>query len=88
MPDMEAARRFCGVDPNDEEQMALLEVCRAAAEAWYAAAGVAARENDPLYDFWVCNLTAWFYDNRGADNSLIPPSIIASLHQLRGVVSQ
>ena len=49
-----------------------------------AKAGVPPQEGD-LYDFWVCNLAAWFYDNRGAggEDAKVPPYIVASVHQLR-----
>lgn len=83
MPSMDMARRFAGADPEADAQV--LGLCLAAAEQWYARAGVPAREGDELYDFWVCNLAAWFFDNRGAggENANVPPFIVASVHQLR-----
>ena len=38
-----------------------------------------------LYPFWVANLAAWMYDNRGnADaGANIPAYIVQSVHQLR-----
>lgn len=78
---VESVRRFAGADPEDDE---VLGLCLEAAVEWYAHAGVDARES-ALYDFWVANLAAWMYDNRGnADaNAAIPPYIVASVHQLR-----
>ena len=83
MPDIDMARRFAGADPESDEQV--LELCLNAAQEWYVRAGVPARENDELYDFWVCNLAAWFFDNRGAggENANVPPFVVASVHQLR-----
>ena len=83
MPSMDMARRFAGADPESDAQV--LGLCLSAAQESYARAGVPARENDELYDFWVCNLAAWFFDNRGAggENANVPPFIVASVHQLR-----
>lgn len=83
MPSMDMVRRFAGADPESDSQV--LGLCLKAAEAWYAKAGIPARENDDLYDFWVCNLAAWMFDNRGAggENAKVPPYIVASVHQLR-----
>jgi hypothetical protein len=77
------ARRFAGADPEGDTQV--LGLCLNAAAEWYERAGVAAREGDDLYDFWVCNLAAWMYDNRGAggDSANVPPYIVTSVHQLR-----
>ena len=78
-----SVRRFAGADPEDD---AVLEACLAAAVEWYAHAGVPEYTSGALYDFWVANLAAWMYDNRGnADvNANIPGYIVASVHQLRG----
>jgi hypothetical protein len=82
MPGMDMIRRFAGAPEGDEQ---VLGMCLEAAARWYERAGVAAREGDSLYDFWVCNLAAWFYDNRGAgDETKVPPYIVTSVHQLRG----
>lgn len=83
MPSMDMARRFAGADPESDAEV--LGLCLSAAQEWYARAGVPARENDELYDFWVCNLAAWFFDNRGAggEDANVPPFIVASVHQLR-----
>ena len=80
---MDMVRRFAGADPESDEQV--LTLCLNAAEEWYARAGVEVRAGDNLYDFWVCNLAAWFFDNRGAggENANVPPFIVASVHQLR-----
>ena len=50
----------------------------------YERAGVPKSGGD-LYRFWVANLAAWFYDNRGnADpGAAIPVYIVTSVHQLR-----
>lgn len=81
MADLEMVRRFAGADPDADTTV--LDMCVQAAVAWYQAAGVPADDN-PLYDFWVCNLAAWFYDNRGAeDERHIPRYIVESVHQLR-----
>ena len=63
MPSMDMLRRFVGEDPEADTQV--LELCLNAAQQWYEKAGVPAQETD-LYRFWVCNLAAWYYDNRGA----------------------
>lgn len=78
MADMNMLKRFAGVNAEDS----VLEGCLKAAEDWYANAGIPAVGNNRLYDFWVCNLAAWMYDNRGG-NAEIPQTIIASVHQLR-----
>jgi hypothetical protein len=80
---VEAVRRFAGADP--EADSTVLEMCLRAAVEWYAQAGVPASTSGDLYDFWVANLAAWMYDNRGnADpNANIPSFIVQSVHQLR-----
>ena len=83
MPSIDFVRRFAGADPAADS--AVLEACLSAAVDWYDLAGVPAGTEGPLYDFWVANLAAWMYDNRGnADvNAAIPPYIVTSVHQLR-----
>ena len=87
MADLATVRRFAGADPDADTTV--LEMCLQAAVAWYEAAGVPPvvgldAGTGPLYDFWVCNLAAWFYDNRGADSEQhVPQYIVQSLHQLR-----
>ena len=83
MADLEMVRRFAGADPD--AYTTVLDMCVQAAVAWYQAAGVPAGDNDALYDFWVCNLAAWMYDNRGnADpGAAVPVYIVTSVHQLR-----
>ena len=80
---MSMVRRFAGADPAAED--AVLEMCYRAAVEWYKAAGVAEDQENELYLFWVCNLAAWMYDNRGnADaNASVPVYIVTSVHQLR-----
>ena len=80
---LDMVRRFAGADPDEDAQV--LEICLRAAVEWYAQAGVPANTTGYLYDFWVANLAAWMYDNRGnADmNAAIPPYIVTSVHQLR-----
>ena len=79
---MSMVRRFAGADPDEDD--AVLEMCYRAAVAWYERAGVPKSGGD-LYRFWVANLAAWFYDNRGnADpGAAIPVYIVTSVHQLR-----
>ncbi len=83
MADMDMVRRFAGADPDADT--AVLQFCYNAAVEWYAAAGVPADTTGSLYDFWVANLAAWMYDNRGnADAAAaVPCYIVASVHQLR-----
>ncbi len=84
MVDLEAVRRFAGADP--EADSTALEMCLQAAVGWYQSAGVPpGSEPEELYDFWVANLAAWMYDNRGnADMAAgIPLYIVSSVHQLR-----
>lgn len=78
MLNLEMLKRFAGVNAEDT----VLEGCLDAAIAWYTNAGVERAGNNRLYEFWVCNLAAWMYDNRGG-NAEIPQAIIASVHQLR-----
>lgn len=75
--------RFAGGDP--ESDALVLDMCMRAAVAWYEKAGIPAHDGDDLYDFWICNLTSWFYDNRGAggEEAEVPPYIVHSVHQLR-----
>ncbi len=83
MPNMDMMRRFAGVDP--ESDVTILGQCVEAARGWYRHAGVPDQDGDESYDFWLCNLAAWFHDNRGAagPESMIPPFILSSVHQLR-----
>ena len=84
MVDLDAVRRFAGADPDADSTA--LEMCLQAAVGWYQAAGVPPGSTpEELYDFWVANLAAWMYDNRGnADaGAVIPPYIVTSVHQLR-----
>ncbi len=80
---MDMVRRFAGADPNEDD--AVLEMCYQAAVAWYEAAGVPSWRDDSLYQFWVCNLAAWMYDNRGSmdPSAAVPVYIVTSVHQLR-----
>lgn len=80
---MEKVRRFAGADPATPD--AVLEMCYRAAVAWYEAAGVPEDPESDLWLFWVCNLAAWMYDNRGnADpGAAVPAYIVTSVHQLR-----
>lgn len=81
--DIQKARRFAGL--TDDSQDALLELCAQAAIEWYERAGVATREDDALYTFWVYNLAAWFFDARGyaGEDAKLPLGIVSSVHQLR-----
>lgn len=83
MPSLEFVRRFAGADPGADSTV--LEACLSAAVDWYEKAGVPAGMDSALYDFWVANLAAWMFDNRGsADASAaVPAYIVASVHQLR-----
>lgn len=80
---MAMVRRFAGADPEAED--AVLEMCYSAAVAWYEEAGVPANPESDLWKFWVCNLAAWMYDNRGnaEAGAAIPIYIVTSVHQLR-----
>ena len=81
--DINMVRRFAGADPDEDP--AILKLCLDAAVDWYAQAGVSVTTAGSLYDFWVANLAAWMYDNRGnADaNAAVPAYIVSSVHQLR-----
>ena len=80
---LDMVRRFAGADPAVADTV--LEMCYRAAVGWYEAAGVPANPGNDLWLFWVCNLAAWMYDNRGnADaNAAVPIYIVTSVHQLR-----
>lgn len=84
MATIDQVRRFAGADPEADDPV--LAMCLTAAVEWYQAAGVPpGSEPASLYDLWVANLAAWFYDNRGtADkDAAIPAYIVASVHQMR-----
>lgn len=85
---MDKVRRFAGADPEAEDTV--LEMCYRAAVAWYEGAGVPENPENQLWLFWVCNLAAWMYDNRGnADaNAAIPIYIVTSVHQLRAAAKE
>ena len=80
---MAMVRRFAGADPATED--AVLEMCYSAAVAWFEEAGVPTNPTNDLWKFWVCNLAAWMYDNRGnaEASAAIPIYIVTSVHQLR-----
>ena len=80
---MDMVRRFAGADPAAEDTV--LTMCYRAAVAWYEEAGVPEDTENELWLFWVCNLAAWMYDNRGnADaNAAVPVYIVTSVHLLR-----
>jgi len=73
--------RWAGVPSTDTAAAEILETCYERAEEWYRAAGV---EPCPESRSWTMDLAAWFYDNRGRSDAVIPPYIITSVHQLRG----
>lgn len=81
--DMDLVRRFAGADPDEGDTV--LAFCARAAVEWYARAGVPADTAGDLYQFWVANLAAWMYDNRGSAeaNANVPAYIVQSVHQLR-----
>lgn len=83
MVEIETVRRFAGADPTVEDPV--LEMCRDAAVDWFEKAGVPADTEGSLYELYVCQLAAVYYDNRGnADiNNCIPQGIVDSVHQLR-----
>lgn len=80
---LDMVRRFAGADPTADDTV--LQMCYRAAVAWYETAGVPENNGDALWRFWVCNLAAWMYDNRGnaEANAQIPIYIVTSVHQLR-----
>jgi hypothetical protein len=80
---VDSVRRFAGADPEGDEEV--LGLCLSAAIEWYEQAGVRQMDGSALYDFWVANLAAWMYDNRGNADMMaaIPPYIVSSVHQLR-----
>ncbi len=80
---IDLVRRFAGADP--EEDSTVLELCLTAAAEWYEKAGVPTTTVGSLYDFWVANLAAWMYDNRGnaETGANVPDYIVKSVHQLR-----
>lgn len=83
MVELDYIRRFAGADPDADTE--LLEDLRDAAVRWYRDAGVPETTEGPLYRFWVANLAAWMYDNRGNADAMaaIPAYIVSSVHQLR-----
>jgi len=83
MIELDYIGRIAGADPEEDRE--LLEAVRDAAVAWYENAGVPASTEGPLYRFWVANLAAWMYDNRGnaEAQAAVPSYILSSVHQLR-----
>lgn len=83
MVDVEFVRRFAGADPGTDDP--LLQSCLDAAVDWYEKAGVPSTSTGALYEYWVANLAAWMYDNRGNAEAMatIPAYIVSSVHQLR-----
>ena len=77
---LDMIRRFAGADPDADTSVLIMAYLAAA--SWYEQAGVPADCGVEMYDFWVCNLAAWYYDHRG-DSGEIPKLYIASVHQLR-----
>lgn len=84
MASLDQVKAFAGADPDTDDTA--LAMCLKAAVAWYSAAGVTAESTSDAdgFDFWVCNLAAFFYDHRGGDAE-IPALIVHSVHQLRAV---
>lgn len=82
MVNLDYVRRFAGADPDDD---AVLQDILDAAVDWYEKAGVPRNTAGALYNFWVANLAAWMYDNRGnaEAQAAIPAYIVSSVHQLR-----
>ena len=80
---MNMVRRFAGADPAAEDTV--LEMCYRAAVEWYKAAGVNENPDNDLWVYWVCNLAAWMYDNRGnaEAGAAVPVYIVSSVHMLR-----
>ena len=80
---LDRVRRFAGADPATEDTV--LNMCYLAAVEWYKAAGVAEDPDNDLWAFWVCNLAAWMYDNRGnaEAGAQVPVYIVTSVHALR-----
>lgn len=74
--------RYCGVVSTDTAAVEVLLVCREKAVSWYSAAGVDTSLSEAAP--WVMDLAAWFYDNRGRSDAVLPPYIVSSVHQLRG----
>ena len=85
MVDIDMVRRFAGADPDADSTV--LQMCVNAAAEWYKRAGVPEDTEGSLYEFWVANLAAWMYDNRGnaEAGAKIPDYIVAGVHQLRPV---
>lgn len=83
MVNVEYLRRFAGADPGEDD--AVLKDMLDAAVDWYEKAGVPRTTPGASYNFWVANLAAWMYDNRGNAEALatIPAYIVSSVHQLR-----
>ena len=80
---IQKVRRFAGADPATPDSK--LEFYYRAAVEWYKASGVREYPEWDLWVFWVCNLAAWMYDNRGnaEAGAAIPVYIVSSIHQLR-----
>ncbi len=64
MPNIDDLRRYAVVDPAEDSRD--LEMCMAAAQRYFANAGVPAPESEnPLYDLGIYMLAVHYYDNRG-----------------------
>lgn len=85
---IESLRRFAGADPEEDDSV--LTACLEAAMEWYAGAGVPQDTTGALYDFYVQNLAAYFYDSRGTaePGAHIPDEFTSSLHMLRAAAGR
>ncbi len=81
--DIETFRRYAGASPRESPE--LLQGTLDAAAEWYERAGVPRSTEGSLYAFWVMDLAAWMYDNRGTDEPAahIPDKFVTSVHQMR-----
>lgn len=65
MPNINDLKRYAVVDPSEDDRE--LQLCMAAAQRYFANAGVPAPESEnPLYDLGIYMLSVHYYDNRGA----------------------
>lgn len=84
---LEEMRAYARLDDDaPKEELAQLDGCLAAAEAWFANAGVPEDTQSPLYDLGVKMLALSWYENRGADTAgslhSVPQGVYAVKHQL------
>ena len=85
MADITNLARYAVLDPDADKT--ILEICLAAAKAWFENAGVPELTDNKLYDIGVYMLATHYHDNRGVlangKSDMVPMGVLSIMHQLR-----